>query len=87
MIPLTLGLPKFETETDISEFPISSAKFDSFRHVAKINVDEEGAEAAAVTLIGFGSAEFPKGLIFNQPFYYVITQKTTGIILFVGYYC
>ena len=87
MIPLTLGLPKFETETDISEFPISSAKFDSFRHVAKINVDEEGAEAAAVTLIGFGSAEFPKGLVFNQPFYYVITQKTTGVILFVGYYC
>ena len=87
MIPLTLGLPKFETETNISEFPISSAKFDSFRHVAKINVDEEGAEAAAVTLIGFGSAEFSKGLVFNQPFYYVITQKTTGIILFVGYYC
>ena len=86
---VSLGFPKFETETDISEFPISSVKFDSFRHVAKINVDEEGTEAAAVTVIGDGAIapNAPRELIFNQPFYYVITQKTTGIILFVGYYC
>ena len=86
---ISLGFPKFETETDISEFPISLVKFDSFRHVAKINVDEEGTEAAAVTVIGDGALapNAPRELIFNQPFYYVITQKTTGIILFVGYYC
>lgn len=86
---VSLGFPKFETETDISEFPISLVKFDSFRHVAKINVDEEGTEAAAVTIIGDATAapQEPKELVFNQPFYYVITQKTTGIILFVGYYC
>ena len=86
---ISLGFPKFETETDISEFPISLVKFDSFRHVAKINVDEEGTEAAAVTVIGDAALapNAPRELIFNQPFYYVITQKTTGIILFVGYYC
>ena len=86
---ISLGFPKFETETDISEFPISSVKFDSFRHVAKINVDEEGTEAAAVTVIGDTAIapNAPRELVFNQPFYYVITQKSTGVILFVGYYC
>ena len=76
---ISLGFPKFETETDISEFPISLAKFDSFRHVAKINVDEEGTEAAAVTVIGDGpiAPNAPRELIFNQPFYYVITQEST----------
>ena len=86
---ISLGLRKFETETDISEFPISLVKFDSFRHVAKINVDEEGTEAAAVTVIGDAAIapNAPRELVFNQPFYFVITQKSTGVILFVGYYC
>lgn len=59
-------------------------------HKATITVDEEGTEAAAVTVItvdGAGSAappEEPKEIMFDHPFFYVIQDEVTGTILFVG---
>jgi serpin B len=59
-------------------------------HKATITVDEEGTEAAAVTVIvvdGAGSAppqEEPKVIEFDHPFLYVIQDEVTGTILFVG---
>ncbi len=59
-------------------------------HKATITVDEEGTEAAAVTVIvsdGAGSAqppEEPEIIKFDHPFFYVIQDEVTGTILFVG---
>jgi serpin B len=60
------------------------------RQKAAIKVNEEGSEAAAVTIAGvkFGSAapvENPKATFHaNRPFVYVIRVSSSGVILFVG---
>ena len=60
---------------------------------AKIKVNEEGSEAAAVTIAGFvatatctGPTQEPPKATFhaNRPFVYVIHEQSSGVILFVG---
>lgn len=57
-------------------------------HKTFIEVDEEGTEAAAVTGIARAGAAFPQDepfeLIFNRPFFFAVTERTTGLILFMG---
>ena len=61
------------------------------RQKAKIKVNEEGSEAAAVTVAGMydttsaGPVEYPKATFHaNHPFVYVIREASSGVILFVG---
>ena len=62
------------------------------RQKAKIKVNEEGSEAAAVTVAGitFTSyinepVQYPKAVFHaNRPFVYVIREASSGVILFVG---
>ena len=62
------------------------------RQKAKIKVNEEGSEAAAVTVagetnqsMGSSSVEYPKATFHaNRPFVYVIREASSGVILFVG---
>ena len=62
------------------------------RQKAKIKVNEEGSEAAAVTVAGMmknsassGPVEYPKATFHaNRPFIYVIQEVSSGVILFVG---
>ena len=60
------------------------------RQKAKIKVDEEGSEAAAVTVGGTsansaGPIEYPKATFHaNRPFVYVIREASSGVLLFVG---
>ena len=58
-------------------------------HKAKIEVDENGTKAAAITgLVGNAAAppppEQPKEFVADRPFVYVIQDTETGIILFMG---
>ena len=61
------------------------------RQKAKIKVNEEGSEAAAVTIAGMdkctsaGPIEYPKATFHaNRPFVYAISEASSGVILFVG---
>ena len=56
------------------------------KHVAKIKVDEEGSEAAAVTVIGMGRGSQTPTFTANRPFIYVISDTVTGSIFFIGRY-
>ena len=53
-----------------------------------INVDEEGTEAAAVTVGGMFETSFdpssPVPFFVNRPFAFMIKEKSTGAILFMG---
>ncbi len=58
-------------------------------HKAKIEVDEEGTTAAAVTVIAVMECaamepEEPTTFIADRPFVYVLQDAETGIILFMG---
>ena len=66
---------------------------DMMKQKAKIKVNEEGSEAAAVTIAGFvatatstGPTQEPPKATFhaNRPFVYIIHEKSSGVILFVG---
>ena len=52
-----------------------------------VNVDEEGTEAAAVTIATMKNDIMPmrtSTFFMNRPFAYIIREKTTGTILFMG---
>ena len=62
------------------------------RQKAKIKVNEEGSEAAAITVVGLTEKsaagrpiEYPKATFHaNRPFVYVVQEASSGVILFVG---
>ncbi|MDO3409483.1 serpin family protein [Saccharibacillus sp. CPCC 101409] len=75
---------QFERIADVKPLSVSLV-----RHAATIKVDEKGSEAAAVTAIAMraGSAppkEKPFELRFDRPFFFAITDRTTGLIVFMG---
>lgn len=59
---------------------------------AKIKLDEEGTEAAAVTVVqvdgctAIPNPPEPKRFIADHPFLYVITEVSTGAVIFAGCY-
>lgn len=58
------------------------------KHKALIETNEEGTEAAAVTIVGIGTTSAgpndPVTIDVNRPFIYVIREITTNSILFMG---
>jgi len=56
-------------------------------HNTFVQVDEEGTEAAAVTVVEIGTTSVPplnKIIRIDRPFAFVIHEKNTGAILFMG---
>jgi serine protease inhibitor len=49
-----------------------------------VNVNEEGTEAAAVTTVGIGVTSAPPSIRFDRPFVFVIRERLSGTILFMG---
>nr|MDA3879074.1 serpin family protein [Prolixibacteraceae bacterium] len=81
----------FTAQADFSSINPARDLFISFvKHKTFIEVDEEGTEAAAVTIIGFENTSVnpdePQKINFHctKPFLYAITEKDTGAILFMG---
>lgn len=53
-------------------------------HKTYLSVDEKGTTAAAVTDVGAGAGSGPASMIVNRPFFVVISDAPTGVILFMG---
>ena len=85
-----LGMPK--AFTLFAEFPYFCnypCYISNMFQVAKIKLDEEGTEAAAVTVIGETASGIPPQPVpfhANRPFLYVISEQSTGAIFFIGQY-
>ena len=87
-IMMALGMPSAFDPAN-AEFPYfcNAAVFiDLMKQVAKIKLDEEGTEAAAVTIIGSEATSLPREAKFyaNRPFLYIISEQSTGAIFFIG---
>ena len=84
-----LGMPTaFNPDfADFSDFCNVPTYIGLMKQVAKINVNEEGTEAAAVTIIEMTSST-PDIADFHatRPFIYIISERSTGIIFFIGQY-
>lgn len=60
---------------------------DDVKHGAYVRVDEEGTEAAAVTIVAgtTGHSSFP--MVVDRPFVFMIHEEVTGTMLFMGRVC
>ncbi|KAI5634812.1 serpin (serine protease inhibitor) domain-containing protein [Phthorimaea operculella] len=80
----------FNSSADFSTLtPQSGVLFDDAVHKAKIQVDEKGTTASAATAIfGFRSSRPAEPTYFkaNFPFVYVLYERPTSSILFMGVY-
>lgn len=90
----TMGMgDSFTKDADFSRMVQKSSTpyyIDKIIHKATITVDEEGSEAAAATAIlpasGGGSPpDHIYTMTVNKPFLFVIENRSTGEILFLGY--
>ena len=88
-----LGISKaFTNAAEFDNFCDISTKINLIKQVAKIKLDEEGTEAAAVTVIEMTKATAvpnkPERVVFhaNRTFLYVISEQSTGAIFFIGKY-
>jgi len=58
---------------------------DKVKHKAFVEVNEEGTEAAAATAVGMvPTSSGPQPFIIDRPFVFVIREKFSGTILFMG---
>ncbi len=49
-----------------------------------IDVNESGTEAAAATSVGIGVTSLPPQITLNRPFLYLIRERESGAVLFIG---
>ncbi len=57
---------------------------DEVKHKTFVKVDEEGTEAAAATSVGIGLTSAPPMFVIDRPFVFVLREKLSGTILFMG---
>jgi serine protease inhibitor len=62
----------------------SSLFISQVKHKTFLEVNEEGTEAAAVTSVGIVTTSLPQATQINRPFLFLIREKSTGTILFIG---
>ena len=80
------------TRADFSNMTNAALSVSQMLQKAKIEVNEDGAKAAAVTVVtGFTSLEEPYYKKFDfhatRPFLYLILDESTRSIFFIGTYC
>ena len=76
----------FTDRADFSNISDISLFISEIIHKTYITVDEEGTEAAAVTAIGMYTTSLPEYpiVMVDKPFIFLIREKSTGVILFIG---
>jgi serpin B len=72
------GIANFSRLTPVEAY-LSLVKQKSF-----VKVDEEGTEAAAVTIGVVAPTSAPSEIRFDRPFLFVLRERLTGTILFMG---
>ncbi|GAB4001270.1 serpin family protein [Spirosoma daeguense] len=82
----TMGMPTaFTNSADLSKISTATGlKLSFVKQNTFVTVDEKGTEAAAVTSVGVVTTSVPLPVLCNRPFVFVIHEKTSGTVLFVG---
>lgn len=64
--------------------PRDDAHISEVKQKTLLEVDEEGAEAVAVTSLGFTGVSAGPSIVVDRPFLVAIRERLTGTILFLG---
>lgn len=86
----TLGIKDaFNSSADFSGISSERLYLSLFEQFIYLKVDEEGTEAAAVTIGGLSNSvdtptPLPIEFHLNRPFAFMITENSTGAVLFMG---
>lgn len=87
LIDMGMGIA-FSNAADFSGMSDYAAAISLVKQNTYISTDEEGTEAAAVTVVGIETTSEgpPKKVVFdaNRPFIYIIRENSTGAVLFMG---
>lgn len=85
-----MGMPSsFNNNADFQKMSNNAFRLSFIKQDAVIKVDEEGSEAAVVSMAGMDTAFLPgQHVVFHadHPFLYLIAESSTGTILFAGKY-
>lgn len=84
---IQMGMVKaFNDQADFSNISDINLLISRIIHSTYCDVNQEGTEAAAVTVVEFELTSMPMNYVFNanHPFIFVIREKSTGVILFMG---
>jgi len=88
LIEMGMGIAFTEGRADFSRISEKQKLFiNRVIHQTFVEVSEKGTEAAAVTVVEVGATSVGPTLpiiVFNRPFLFVISEKSTGTILFMG---
>lgn len=92
----SMGLSSAFAHGDYSKITDSGLFVDKVYHKTYVDVDEKGTEASAVTVVGIYSSsgsgqqydQAPHRIDFkvDKPFLFVIRERSTGAIIFIGQY-
>ena len=81
-LPFNPMLADLSGIADISAF--GRLFISSVIHKTFVQVDEEGTEAAGITLVGIENSVKSSFFMVDRPFLFAIREKSTGVILFIG---
>ncbi|SFD77700.1 serpin family protein [Thermophagus xiamenensis] len=83
-----MELPFSALQANFSNMIDAQVYISEVNHKTYLKVDEEGTEAAAVTSVGMEltsvSPESTVTMKFDRPFFFAITEKNSGAVLFSG---
>jgi len=86
LVPLLAGLGLagvFRPGADFSRMGLPGSYIDVWRHTARIDVAEEGTEAAAGTAVVMGRSLRPS-MVVNRPFFLAVVDNRSRLFLFLG---
>jgi serpin B len=84
---LGMGIAFDESRADFSRIANVAPRrlyISRVQHKTFIDVHEKGTEAAGATAVGVGVTSLPPELSFDRPFLFVIRERSSGTLLFVG---
>jgi len=81
-----LGMPR--AFSNLAQFPRlianESGRLSFVQPNVKVEVDEKGTRAAAVTVVGVRVVSMPLGFDIDRPFVFLIRERLSGTVLFTG---
>lgn len=81
-----MGLRKaFSGESELTKIAVSPIRLSALDQASVLKLDESGVKVASATHAGGDiAASLPDSFLLDEPFLYLITEESTGAILFVG---